>query len=148
MVQCAKGIHVACLLGLAALAMPVAPAYGQGRSRGIWPGMPARQSARDARTIAPVRSFSRPSHFGSGSFGGRRFDRPQERFSRRSSFRRFDRFDDRFSWRFDSSPFLGYPFGFSPFWSGRFGFNPFLGGPIGFWPFLGSPFGFNPFFGL
>ena len=138
-------IHVAWLIGLAALLLTVSAAHGQGRSMRMRQGTTVRQSPRNSPFTGQARSFSSPRQLSSDPFVARRFDRFQDRFGRDSSFARFDRFEDRFERRFGFDPFLGRQFGFNPFLATQFGINPFLASPFGINPFLASPFGINPF---
>jgi hypothetical protein len=110
-----------CLLGLAALAVTVSPAHGQGRSMRMPQTPTVRQFPRN--TPMTAQTFVQPRRFSANQFEGTRFNRFEDRFERRFPVGRFDRFEDRFERRFGFDPLLGSPFALSPFQRG-FVVNP------------------------
>ena len=98
-------VHMVCLLGLAALAVTVSPAHGQGRSMRMPQTPTVRQFPRN--TPMTAQTFVQPRRFSANQFEGTRFNR----------------FEDRFERRFGFDPLLGSPFALSPFQRG-FVVNP------------------------
>ena len=107
MVGFKERIQLAWLIGLAALAVTVSGAHGQGRSMRMRQGTTVRQSPRNFSMTGQARSVSPSSQLGSDPFVARRFDRFEDRFGRGSSFGRFEGFEDRLERRFGFDPFFG-----------------------------------------
>ena len=74
-------VHMVCLLGLAALAVTVSPAHGQGRSMRMPQTPTVRQFPRN--TPMTAQTFVQPRRFSANQFEGTRFNRFEDRFERR-----------------------------------------------------------------